>query len=186
MIGANKNNEKGLIRRAAEGDSSAFGLLYDRYQPAIYRFVYLKVSHREEAEDITHQVFLRAWQNIHTFEDQGLPITSWLYKIARNRVVDHYRTRRYTTNIEELPEEAINLVQPDDQDRVEKRIALEKVYKALQSLPEDQQTVLIMRFIEELSHKEISHIIDKSEGTVRVLQHRAIKSLQKILKDYER
>lgn len=185
MIGANKKNDIDLIRRAAEGESSAFGLLYDKYHPAIYRFVYLKVSHREEAEDITHHVFLNAWQNIDTFEDQGLPITSWLYKIAHNKVVDYYRTRRFTANIDEIPEEILNITQGDGQEQAGQRIAIEKVFEALRSLPEDQQNVVIMRFVEELPHKNIAQVLGKSEGTIRVLQHRAIKSLQHILKDYE-
>ena len=89
------DGEEKLIQDAVkEGDSSAFGKLYDHYQPMIYRFVLIKVGRREEAEDITHQVFLQAWQNIRTYRHRGHPFGSWLYRIARNQVIDHYRSRK--------------------------------------------------------------------------------------------
>ena len=86
--------EEQLIRSAVGGDSSAFGSLYDRYQPAIYRFIVVKVGSREEAEDITHHVFLSAWQKVRTYKHRGHPFSSWLYQIARNMVIDHYRSKK--------------------------------------------------------------------------------------------
>ena len=88
------DGEQSYVNSAIRGDSSAFGVLYDHYQPMIYRFVAVKVGRREEAEDITHQVFLSAWQNIKRYEHRGHPFSSWLYRIARNQVVDHYRGGR--------------------------------------------------------------------------------------------
>src|ERR1700677_3343750 len=79
------DGEEKLIQEAVRGDSSAFGLLYDHYQPMIYRFVAVKVGRREEAEDITHQVFMNAWQNIASYRHRGHPFSSWLYRIARNQ-----------------------------------------------------------------------------------------------------
>ena len=84
--------EEDLINKAKNRDSEAFGLLYDQYLPAIYRFILLKTSHKVTAEDLTHQVFLNAWQNIENYQSRGFPFSSWLYRIANNAVIDYYRT----------------------------------------------------------------------------------------------
>src|SRR5579862_2288407 len=94
------DGEEKVIKSAVTGNSSAFGELYDHYQPMIYRFVAVKVSRREEAEDITHQVFLSAWINIKNYKHRGHPFSSWLYQIARNQVIDHYRSKRNDVSIE--------------------------------------------------------------------------------------
>src|SRR3989344_4062244 len=94
-----------VIKRAIKGEASAFGLLYDHYEPMIYRFILIKVSHREEAEDLTHQVFLHAWRSIPSYQDLGFPFSSWLYRMARNQVIDFYRARKEQQSFEELSEE---------------------------------------------------------------------------------
>ena len=93
------DGEEKILTLAIRGKASAFGSLYDHYQPRIYRFVAIKVGRREEAEDLTHQVFLNAWQNIGNYKDLGHPFSSWLYKIARNQIADYYRARRGTGRI---------------------------------------------------------------------------------------
>jgi RNA polymerase sigma-70 factor (ECF subfamily) len=172
------DGEEKLIIDAISGEASAFGLLYDKYQPQIYRFIYLKVSHREEAEDLAHQVFFKAWQNIGNYQIKGLPFTSWLYRIARNEVIDHYRTRKPNLNIEIIEEPAGN--DPVEQG-IDNAIKIEAIRKAILQLNQEQQDVIIMRFVEELSFGEIAKAMDKSHGAVRILQHRAIKNLRKIL-----
>lgn len=170
--------DKELTNKAKQGNAEAFGLLYDKHLNKIYRFIYLKVSNKQIAEDLTQQVFLSAWQNINSYMQQGFPFTSWLYRIARNAVIDHYRTRRSHIGLEAISEIA------DYSDLVgelEAKLELGKIKTALASLPADHQDVIVMRFIEELSHQEIAAALDKSEGAVRVLQHRAINSLKKIL-----
>jgi RNA polymerase sigma-70 factor (ECF subfamily) len=177
-----KKRENTLKKDAIEGEASAFGELYDRYQPKIYRFIFLKVSHREEAEDLTHQVFLNAWKNVERYTDQGFPFSSWLFRIARNKVIDYYRTKKTTLDIDVIPEEIVGIAEQDSQQDAENTLQLEKVYRALQQLSEEQKEVLILRFIQELSYDEVAEIMDKSPGTVRVLQHRGIKRLQTLLK----
>ena len=113
-------DERQLIERSVEGESSAFGRLYDRYLEKIYRFVFFKVGHREEAEDLTQQVFTSAWENIQGFREQGLPISSWLYKIARNSIIDHYRTKKTHTPLERIPEEIAHLT--EDMEDMDKKI----------------------------------------------------------------
>ena len=84
-------DEHNLVARAKEGEAEAFGLLYDFYMPRIYRFVLFKVGRREEAEDLTQGVFLKAWEHVEAYESRGYPFSSWLYRIARNTVTDHHR-----------------------------------------------------------------------------------------------
>ncbi|MEK7149878.1 MAG: RNA polymerase sigma factor [Patescibacteria group bacterium] len=173
------DGEENLITDAIRGEASAFGLLYDYYQPKIYRFIFFKTGRREEAEDLTHQVFLNAWQNVKNYKFQGFPFSSWLYQIARNQIIDHYRTRKETLNIENVDEpETVDI---SIEDKMDFGLEIKRVKKAILALNEEQQDVIIMRFIDDLSPKEISLTLDKPESTIRVLQHRAIKTLQKLL-----
>lgn len=183
MTDERNNNEKQLLESAIQGEASAFGLLYDKYQPSIFRFIFLKVSQREEAEDLTHQVFLSAWQNIETFQDQGLPLSSWLYKIARNKVIDYYRTKKQITSLDDNPDENFGIVTESDLEEIGNKMEVEDIYKALKQLPPDYQEIIIMRFIEGLSPKEISDITRRNRGAVRVLQFRALRQLKKILEN---
>ncbi len=175
------DGEKRIIQRAKRGEASAFGLLYDRYQPQIYRFIFLKVSRREEAEDLTHQVFLQALQHIGEYEDVGFPFTSWLYRIARNEVIDHYRTKRQAISLDDVDPEYFATLDRAMED-AERRMDVRRVTDALKQLKPEYQDVIIMRFIEDLSPKEIAVALQKSEGAVKLLQHRAVKQLQQLLK----
>jgi RNA polymerase sigma-70 factor (ECF subfamily) len=185
MSDERNDNEKDLLESAIRGEASAFGLLYDKYQPKLFRFIFLKVSQREEAEDLTHQVFLSAWRNIETFQDQGLPLSSWLYKIARNKVIDYYRTRKQITSIEDVPEEILVLSHDSGSKELENKMEVEAVYKALGKLSSDYQEIILMRFVEGLSPKEISQITGRNRGAVRVLQFRALRQLRRTLEKNE-
>ena len=173
--------EKSIIEQAIRGDSSAFGLLYDKYHTQIYRFIYLKVSHREEAEDITHHVFLSAWQNMTGYKDKGFPFSSLLYQIARNKVIDHYRTKKTSVDIEDLNEAEIPHQETSLEAALHSQFQLETVRQAMQQLKKEYQDIIIMRYIEELTPSEVAHILKKPEATVRVLQHRAVKKLKELL-----
>ena len=172
------DGEKQIIEDAIKGEASAFGLLYDKYQPQIYRFVYLKVGHREEAEDLTHQVFLSALQNIEKYQHKGFPFSSWLYQISRNKIIDHWRTRKITLDIEDAAEQGENDLEIE---KIGVRFEIERVQKAIPRLKDEYQNVIIMKFIEGLSYEEIAAALNKPQTTVRVLQHRAIKQLKNIL-----
>ena len=173
--------EKSIIDRAIGGDTLAFGLLYDKYHNQIYRFVYLKVSHREEAEDITHHVFLSAWQHIAGYTHKGFPFSSLLYQIARNKVIDHYRTKKTTIDIENLREADIPRHESTLEDTVHSQFQIATIKTALKQLKQEYQDIIIMRYVEELTPSEIARILKKPETTVRVLQHRAIKQLKALL-----
>jgi RNA polymerase sigma-70 factor, ECF subfamily len=173
------DGEEKLIRQAVRGISSAFGPLYDHYQPMIYRFVLVKVGRREDAEDITHQVFVAAWQNLKGYEHRGHPFSSWLYQIARNQIVDHYRAKRNDISFDKVDPEsfvaALN-IQLD----LSIKLQLEKVRDAITTLKPDYQDVIILRFIEDLPLKEVAAAMEKTEGAIKLMQHRAIKELKKI------
>lgn len=167
------------IKEAKKGNKAAFGLLYDHYIPKIYRFVFLKVNSKAEAEDLTHEVFLSAWQNIYKYRHQGFPFSSWLYQIAKNAVIDHYRTAKKNLPIENIDEELVK-IGAVHQDKLDFDLELEKLKKIISSFKPEYQDVLIMRFIEDLSQEEIAQTMNKSEGAVRLLQHRALKELKNI------
>jgi len=177
--------EEKLIKDAQEGKTEAFGELYDKYLPKIYRFIFFKINQRAEAEDITHQVFLSAWQNIRSYKTKGFPFSSWLYRIARNAVIDHYRTKKDYIDIESIPHEIV--AEPAGlAEMLDTANEIEFVMTALQTLKEDEQNMIIMKFVNDLSNKEIAEALEKSEGAIRVLQHRALKQLKNILKENER
>ncbi|OGE84494.1 MAG: hypothetical protein A3B23_02375 [Candidatus Colwellbacteria bacterium RIFCSPLOWO2_01_FULL_48_10] len=178
-------DEKQLIERAKGGEGQAFGLLYDHYLPRIYRFVLLKVSHREEAEDLTHLAFLKAWENIEKYSDLGFPFGSWLYHISRNIIIDHYRSSSHSageTNIDDLAESLQDEQEPLET-KIDRKLALSEIAKAIAQLKDVEQDVIIMRFVDDLPHEEVAKAIGKTEGAVKLIQHRAVKNLKKILEN---
>lgn len=177
------DGEEKFVIGAIAGDSSAFGVLYDYYQPAIYRFVALKVGRREDAEDITHQVFLRAWQSIGQYEGRGYPFSSWLYRIARNNIVDFYRARREYTDIEDVAEFLV--VDDTTNESLDLKADIGRVRAAMLDLRADYQDVIILRFIEERSLEEAAEALERTVGATKVLQHRALRNLRALLDDPE-
>ena len=175
-------NERQLVLQAQSGNSEAFGQLYDAYMERIYRFVYFRVEDQQTAEDITSQVFLKAWNNLDRFSFNRTPYLAWLYTIAHNAVIDHYRTRKVTTALED-----VQLSQQDHSEAVENEIDLNaemKVIKeALQALTDDQQKVLTLKFIEGMSNNEIALHLGKREGAIRALQMRGLQALAKQLEE---
>ena len=166
-----------LLERAVRGDAEAFGLLYRLHLARVYRFVHYRVSDPLEAEDLTETVFLKAWEALPAYQQAGLPWTAWLFRIAANTVIDHYRTRRPHDGLEEtLPDEALELVE-----RVSLSEERGKVREALQQLPPDQRRLLWLRFVDGLSHAEVASMLGKTEGNVRVMQHRALAALARLL-----
>jgi len=177
------DGEEKLIKSAVKGDSSAFGELYDHYQPMIYRFVAVKVGRREEAEDITHQVFMSAWQNVKSYEHRGHPFSSWLYQIARNQVVDFYRSRRNDTSIDAIdPEHFVIATSTAAEFAVPVKLEMEVIRRAMRQLKPEYEDVIILRFIEDLSLKEAASVLGKTEGAVKLMQHRAMNELKKLLR----
>lgn len=170
-----------LVRRAVEREADAFAALYDRYIDAIYRYLAFRVRNPTDAEDLTEQVFLRAWQAIETYRNVGRPFSAWLYSIARNLVIDHFRAQRPSS---ELPE---GLLAPagfaEPPVILDQQMSVERFRTALAELTPDQQQVIILRFIEGYGYDEVATAIGKSAGTVRVIQHRALARLRQLIQD---
>jgi RNA polymerase sigma-70 factor, ECF subfamily len=181
---ADGHDEAVLIKQAANGDSEAFGVLYARYLDAIYRYIYFRIGDEIEAEDITEEVFIRAWEALPNYSYGEYPFTSWLYRIARNRIIDHHRKRK--TQV--LPDDELHpggIMQSSEEKLVQKLDSAD-LAKAIQMLEEEEQQVVILRFVEGLSHREVAAVIGKSEGASRIIQHRALAALQKALKQWTR
>lgn len=174
------DGEEKLIKSAVKGNSSAFGELYDHYQPMIYRFVAVKVPGREEAEDLTHQVFMSAWLSIKSYQHRGYPFSSWLYQIARNQIVDFYRARRNEASIDAIDPEFF-AIPASAEFATPVKLEMESVRSAMKKLKQDYEDIIILRFIEDLSLKETAGILGKTEGAVKLMQHRAMNELKKLL-----
>ncbi len=172
--------EEELIKKAQNRDSEAFGLLYDQYLPAIYRFILLKIGDKVTTEDLTHQVFLSAWQNIEKYQIQGFPFSSWLYRIAHNAVIDYYRTDKKNLNLENIAETAaVNNLE----EKIDQEFELNIIKAALKELPEEQQSIIVMKFVEEMTNKEIAAALGKSEGSIKTAQHRCLKNIREIVNE---
>lgn len=175
--GAEETDETTLVLRAVGGDTAAFTTLYDQYYDRIYRHVYYRVGRVEDAEDLTQQVFLQAWRAIGRFRPKGSPFVAWLFTIAHNIVVNFYRRSKA---VQPLPENVAAL-RVDGGPESDLRMDQEQVRQAITMLKPDQQQVLIMRFLEDLPHRDIAVAIGKSEANVRVIQHRALHELRQVL-----
>lgn len=180
-------DEKLLIKKAKDGGADAFGMLYDNYLPKIYRFVLLKVSHREEAEDLTHHAFLKAWENIEKYKEEGFPFSSWLYKIARNAIIDHYRSIKHSKNdlyLEEVEERMGELPEKEEMpidERLDRRMEVFRISSAIKKLKDVEQDIVIMRFVDDLPHEEVARVVGKSVSATKLIQHRAVKKIKDIL-----
>jgi RNA polymerase sigma-70 factor (ECF subfamily) len=173
-------DEQALVGRSIAGDADAFGELYRLHLDAIYRYVYFRVGDANDAEDITEQVFLKAWEALPGYKQYGHHFTSWLYRIAHNMVVDHHR-RHPMMPLPATVEGAWECRQADALDQVIDAEESAALSKAIARLPEDQQQLIALRFIEGLDHAEIAQIMNKSQGACRVLQHRALTVLNRLL-----
>lgn len=172
--------ETKLVHQAQAGDENAFARLYDAYQARIYRYVYFRVADDQVAEDIASQVFLKAWENLDRYRIWGSPFIAWLYRIAHNAVIDHYRTRKLTIGLEEI-ETTYASSAKDLDEKLDMQFESHNLRLALQQLTEEQQQVLILKFISGLSAPEIARQMGKRQGAIRALQMRALQSLAKIM-----
>jgi len=166
-----------LIRRAAT-DRDAFGELYERHVRRIYSYIYYRTGNHHDAEDLTARVFQRALGHIADFQDQGVPFSAWLYRIAHNLVANWHRdeSRRKTVALD--PHTTSSL--PSDHPEEEALVAEERddLLAAISRLPPDRQQLLILKFVERLSNAEVGQIMGRSEGAIKSLFHRTLRSLR--------
>lgn len=180
-----EDDEEELVRLAQAGDGAAFGRLYDRYLPSIYRYTYSKTSSRSAAEDLTSETFLRAFRAIARRPRAQLNFAAWLVTIARNVVIDHHRSgwSRLAIVTDEVDPQVDEAIGPE-------AAALASVGEAalraaLGRLPDDQRECLLLRFFTGLSINETATAMDRTDGAIKQLQFRATNRLRRILKDLE-
>jgi RNA polymerase sigma-70 factor, ECF subfamily len=179
-----EDEDRNLALRAGKGDAAAFGALYDRYVAAVYRYVYYRVRNDMDAEDLVSDVFMRALRAIPRYEPR-VAFLAWLYRIARNAVIDRSRRSRTQISFEDaLAHPGVDqIVEPDAT-----ILALsdkEAVRAALAKLTPLQQEVIVLRFVEGYSTLEIANLVGKREGTVRGIQFRALEALRTLIPSRE-
>ena len=172
-------NDKYLIFKAIKGQGESFGALFDKYSNKIYRYIYYKVSRKEVAEDLASQCFLKAWEHISQKQTIIKNFQSFIYKIARNLIIDYYRSREK----EELP----LIYQMEQNSEIlsfapDVNLDKEELEKILFKLKPDIREIIVLRYIEGFSIKEIAKIVDKSTGNIRVIIHRTLNELQQFFK----
>ena len=159
------------------GEIELFGILYERYLDLIYRYIRCRVSEDRSAEDLTEVVFLKGFEALNRYREQGWPFSAYLYQIARNQLADHYRSQQ-----DDVPLEEAKDLESTDADMDERVMVDEKVQilrDALEELPEDYQEVIRLRLLLDLTTTEVASHLNRSEGAVRILLHRAITALRK-------
>jgi RNA polymerase sigma-70 factor (ECF subfamily) len=172
-----------LVDRARDGDPDAFASLYDRYVERVYRFALYRV-HGDSAlaEDITSEVFLRALRKIKGFQWQGRDVGAWFLTIARNLVLDHFKSGRARLEVlgAEAPVGSGDRIL-DAEDQALSRVSTQDLYKAISQLGTEQQEVIYWRFLQGYSVAETAAAMGKSDGAIKALQYRAVKALYKLV-----
>jgi RNA polymerase sigma-70 factor, ECF subfamily len=174
-------NDVQLLALAQNGEVDAFGELYERYAQSVYRYLYAHLYDQLDAEDLTEEVFLRVWRTLSNYNEQGVPLLAYLFRVARNALVDFYRRSSRSGNQMSLDANPISDDKPDPGDIAMVRMEHQEIRQMLEQLSEDYRNVLILRFLSELSPREIAHVMGRTEGAVRVLQHRALVALRELL-----
>jgi RNA polymerase sigma-70 factor (ECF subfamily) len=173
-----KTGEEISLNRAIRGDHEAFGLLYEQYVERIFNYVYYRTGNQHDAEDLTAKVFFRAMRRIPQYQERGLPVSAWLYRIAHNLVANWHRDRGRRPEISldegvasiphsEHPE--ATLLQLEEQDHL---------LRIIRKLPPERQQLIILKFVEHMSNAEIGQIMGRTEGAVKSLYHRTLRALR--------
>lgn len=170
-----------LVKEAKRGNAEAFGELYERHAPRIFRFLFAHLENRLDAEDLTEEVFLKAWRALPKYRDQGIPFPAFLFRIANNTLIDHYRSRSRSNNHATLEANPLPDPCPEPMDQVAEQLERQELHRTLGKLKKDYRTVLAARYLANLSSEETARMMGKSAGAVRVLQHRALAALRKLL-----
>ena len=174
-----REEERRLVLRAVERDQEAFADLYDRHVVRVYRHIYYLVNDAREAEDLTAQSFLKAWEAIDRYKERGAPFVAWLLRIAHNLTISFLRSKRDHSELDEGFVDQKRRGNPEES--LEQASDERSVRDAVLRLRDEQRQVIMLRFVEELDYTEVAAMIGKSVPAVRVIQHRALGNLRKIL-----
>jgi RNA polymerase sigma-70 factor, ECF subfamily len=174
------DNEADIVLRAQAGDSEAVGLLYDHYLDPIYRFIYYKVFSREVAEDLTSDTFLKALRQLSSYHGGRGRFNSWLYSIARNTVIDYYRTKKEHESIDDIFDLGHDERTPEQIDTL---ASLARIEEYLETLPARQREIITLRVWEGKSFAEIATILGGSEASMKMAFSRSIRELRRVCGD---
>jgi RNA polymerase sigma-70 factor (ECF subfamily) len=174
-----REEERMLVQRAIDRDTTAFADLYDRHVVRVYRHIYYLVNDSGEAEDLTAQTFLKAWEAIDRYKERGAPFAAWLLRIAHNLTVSFLRSKRDHSELDETYVD--QKLHRNPEDALEQATDEKSVRTAVLRLRDEQRQVIMLRFVEELDYREVAEVIGKSVPAVRVIQHRALGNLRKLM-----
>lgn len=178
--------EDDTISAAAQGDTEAFSLLYERYVTRIYNYIYYRTGNPHEAEDLTSRVFHRALHHIQRYDNRGVPFSAWLYRIAHNLVANWHRdnSRRKEVPLEDYTQQPQRALAPEAS--IVGNQEMEDLLKVIRRLPADRQQLLILKFVEGMSNAEVATIMVRSEGAIKSLYHRTLMTLRDELSKIDR
>lgn len=169
-----------LILRAQEGDTDAFGKIYDHFLTPVYRYVSFRFP-AELTEDLVADIFVKSWEKLHTYRARsGIPFGAWLFRIARHTLIDAYRSQR---GFEEISDDLVDENRDNDPTtRTEASLSIVRVRRAMDQLPKDYRDVLLMHYVAGLGHSEVAKALSMTEGYVRILKFRGLKKLETALR----
>ena len=176
---AASDDDRPLIERVRKGDQDAVRALYERYFDRIYNYDYARLGRAEDAEDLAIDTMTRSLTRLDLFQDQGVAFSSWIYRIAHNATIDHYR--RHGKVVLVSLEHAPALESADPSELAVEQLSNADLHTAIRDLTDEQQQVLILRFFQDLTAAQVASIMGKSVGAVQALQHRALGSLERAL-----
>lgn len=172
----NREEEQRLLRRAQQGDREAFAELYRANVQAIFRYIAARINDSQLAEDLTGEVFMRALQGLPSYRHEGLPWLAWLYRIAHARIVDVYRRQARRPMETELDSEML-AADHDLDERLHQEQTADLLRSAIARLTDEQQQVIVLRFIEGLRVEAVAQIMGKNANAIKALQHRALRAI---------
>jgi RNA polymerase sigma-70 factor (ECF subfamily) len=170
-----------LLQRSIQRDANAYGALYERHAPAVFRYLYAHTGHRLDAEDLCEEVFLRVWRSLPDYRERGLPFQAFVFRVARNALIDHYRKGKANEQSLPLDEVSLGELEIDPNSPVSSFEQYQALHRALARLPEDYREILVLRFLSGLSSQEAAQAMKRTPAAVRVLQHRALEAMRKAL-----
>ncbi len=175
-------SEEEIVIKQAKSDPAKFGLLYEKYYEQIFRYIYQRVDDMDTAADLCSQAFLKAMSNLNTYENRGVPFSSWLYRIAGNELNQFYRKSKKNRSINIDTAGLDEVIDDDDLDHEEKELRMEKLIELLGDIDEESLNMIEMRFFEKRSFKEIGQILDITENNAKVRLYRLVDKIKKGLK----
>jgi RNA polymerase sigma-70 factor (ECF subfamily) len=178
---AAERDEEQLLAKAYHYDEAALGELYDRYEGKIYNYIYRRTGEQSVAEDLTGQVFLKMLEAIRNRRAWHSSFSGWLYRIAHNLVIDHYRQRNQQVQVSLEDEPLLPALDDNPVQATELKLDIEQLRSAIARLTDEQAEVIGLRFLEGYSISEVAVMMNKSEGSIKALQYRAVANLRQLL-----